>query len=142
MTLTCTIKRAQSGSYRIHFRGVASRQQIHGTTLTIHPYLDTGPPWKTAHQVVTTVSRDDGSGRATDNAKREVRKYIAAQITLEALRTVARDHQAMTVDGYLVDANTAAMLVKVTDALGPDNQAKFLSLPLATMADMGWELVS
>ena len=61
---------------------------------------------------------------------------------LERLREIVREHQAMVVDGDLVDATTASMLVKVCDALSPKNREKFLGFPVAKMADIGWKLVN
>lgn len=58
------------------------------------------------------------------------------------LRTIVSEHQCADIEGVLVDATTASMLCKVLDALNGANKAKFLSLPITRMADVGWELVS
>jgi hypothetical protein len=67
-------------------------------------------------------------------------------VTLETreqqLRKIVSEHQCADIDGVLVDATTASMLCKVLDALNDANKGKFLSLPIARMADVGWELVS
>lgn len=61
---------------------------------------------------------------------------------IDRLRWIVYHHQCARTEGKMIDAFTANMLVKVHDALKPDNQAKFLSMPLARMIDVGWSLVS
>ena len=61
---------------------------------------------------------------------------------LEQLRAIVREHQAMTIDGELVDATTASIMVQVADALNDKNRAKFLGFPLRKMVEVGWKLVS
>lgn len=66
---------------------------------------------------------------------------LLAESRIDILRKIVQDHQAAKVDGTMVDAFTASMLVKVHDALGPANQAKFQSLPLLKLIDFGWKQV-
>jgi len=60
---------------------------------------------------------------------------------IRGLRTIVRDHQAGKIDGYLVDAFTASMLVTVYDALSPANRAKFGDIELLRLVDFGWKQV-
>ena len=61
---------------------------------------------------------------------------------LERLREIVKEHQAMMVDGQLVDATTANMLVQVCDALNAKNRSKFLGFTVDKMAHVGWKLVN
>ncbi len=61
---------------------------------------------------------------------------------LEQLQAIVTEHQAMKVDGHLVDACTANMLVKVVLALNEKNRTKFLGLTITKMVDVGWKLVN
>lgn len=58
-----------------------------------------------------------------------------------ALRAIVRDHSAARVDGYIVDAFTASMLVKVYDALSPENRERFGKPDLLRLVDLGWKHV-
>jgi len=60
----------------------------------------------------------------------------------QKLRQIVANHQAELIEGILIDASTAHMLVKVLDALNQNNKARFLSLPIVTMAKVGWKLVN
>lgn len=60
---------------------------------------------------------------------------------IEALRKIVAEHQAATIDGLLVDAFTAGMLVTVYDALSPENQAKFDKPRLDKLVAIGWKAV-
>ena len=60
---------------------------------------------------------------------------------IRGLRTIVRDHQAAKIDGYLVDATTASMLVTVYDALKPSSRAKFGDIDLLRLVDFGWKQV-
>jgi hypothetical protein len=59
-----------------------------------------------------------------------------------ALRKIVSEHQAAEIEGVLVDATSASMLVQVLDNLNPINKAKFLALDIGRMAHLGWRLVS
>ena len=60
----------------------------------------------------------------------------------QALRKIVAEHQAAEIEGVMVDAFTASMLVQVLDNLRPENKAKFLNLPLCTMAQVGWRITN
>lgn len=64
-----------------------------------------------------------------------------ARTRIEAVRAIVRDHEAARIDGYIVDAYTASMLVAVYDGLKPENQEKFGLLPLMKLVEIGWGAV-
>lgn len=59
---------------------------------------------------------------------------------IERLRTIAKEHQAVRMEGFLVDAGSALMLVRVYDALNKKNQAKLDGMKLADVVDLSWKL--
>ena len=61
---------------------------------------------------------------------------------VEQARTVVSEHQHATVDGVLLDATSANMLLTVHDALSPDKAAQFAAMPLAKAVEIGWKLVN
>lgn len=60
---------------------------------------------------------------------------------IEKLRAILDGHTAAKIDGYLVDAFTASMLVQVYGALKPENQERFETLPLMALVEFGWKQV-
>lgn len=77
----------------------------------------------------------------------EVRVIETAQVSpgearLQQLQAIVAEHQAMKVDGQLVDACTANMLVKIVLRLNEKNRAKFLGFSITRMVDVGWKLVN
>lgn len=56
-----------------------------------------------------------------------------------AVRAIVRDHKAARVDGYIVDAQTAGLLVKVYEALSPANREKFGKPDLGRLVDVAWK---
>ena len=44
-------------------------------------------------------------------------------------------------DGYLVDMQTANVILKVGNALNKSNQEKFGKLPIKKMAQIAWKMV-
>lgn len=73
---------------------------------------------------------------------RFVELTVPSQTRLTRLAAIVKDHQASEIDGFLVDATTASVMVKVALALNGPNRQKFLDLPVDKMADLGWRLVS
>lgn len=60
---------------------------------------------------------------------------------LETLRRIVAHHQAMRLGAEgSVDAFTASAILAVHDRLGPENQAKYLAMPVRRMADVAWKL--
>lgn len=63
---------------------------------------------------------------------------------IETARRIVRDHQAEEVQGVLLDAFTASMLVQVHDALNETNQRKLekrLEADVVKGVDLCWKLV-
>lgn len=58
------------------------------------------------------------------------------------LRQIRADHTAGLIDGMWVDVTTASALIAVHDALNPDNQARFDSIPLMRLVDFAWKQVT
>lgn len=71
--------------------------------------------------------------------------FVPAEATarsrIGALRAIVRDHRAARIDGYIVDAFTASMLVTIYDALSPEAREKFGKPDLARLVDFGWRHV-
>lgn len=71
--------------------------------------------------------------------------HVPAEATsrtrIAAVRAIVRQHSAKRIDGYIVDAITAGMLVAVYDALSPKNREGFGKVPLARLVDIGWKAV-
>lgn len=62
---------------------------------------------------------------------------------LEAARRVVDRRQAEKVDGVLLDATTAHLLVQVHDALQkPENRERFLNMPINTAANFAFRLTT
>lgn len=74
-------------------------------------------------------SREAGSGR------------WAKEKRIDVLRRIIKEHQYEKIDGKVVDATTANMLVQVYEALRPDLQRKFDKIPLMKLVDFGWSVV-
>lgn len=64
-----------------------------------------------------------------------------ARTRIAALRKIVKEHSATRVEGYVVDAFTASMLVKVYDALSAANKEKFGKIALPKLVDLGWKVV-
>src|SRR5438128_1187971 len=60
---------------------------------------------------------------------------------IEAIREIVEKHSARRVEGYLVDAFTAQMLLKVYEALSPRARRKFGDPSLERLIDFGWKHV-
>lgn len=58
------------------------------------------------------------------------------------LQTILANGQAAKIEGYLMDSFTASMLVSLYNALGPENQDRFDSIPLSKLVDFGWKQVA
>lgn len=66
----------------------------------------------------------------------------AGPTRIEQLREIVTEHQALEIDGHLVDATTASVMCKIHDALNEANREKFMGLSLLKMVDVGWKLIS
>jgi len=56
------------------------------------------------------------------------------------LAHIVRKKQHKKIDGYLVDMNTANLILKVWDVLNSSNRKKFEKLPIKKMADVAWKM--
>lgn len=79
-----------------------------------------------------------GSAPVKQNAKGE---YVWSGSRIEGLRYIGVKHQAVVIDGHLVDAQTANLLVQVHDALSPENQAKFEKPSMPKLVAFAWKQV-
>lgn len=57
-------------------------------------------------------------------------------------RKIVNEGQYGKVTGVTVDGFTASAIVQVYDALKPESQAKFTSLPIGRMADIAFKLIN
>jgi hypothetical protein len=98
-----------------------------------------------------TIVMDDPDGRGLDGDitlvcdecpfEQWIPGETEARTRITALRQIAREHQARRVEGYLVDAMTACLLVSVYDALTPENRRKFGKPSLLRLVDFAWKNV-
>ena len=61
---------------------------------------------------------------------------------LELIRKICKDHQAEKINGVLIDASSACLIVKIAEKLNPANRKKFLSLDANSMGHIAWKLAS
>lgn len=61
---------------------------------------------------------------------------------LLAIRKIAAEHQYDKVNETAVDAFTASAIIRVHDALVPENQAKLLAFPVWKVADICFKLIN
>lgn len=70
--------------------------------------------------------------------------FVPAEATARSriakLRGIANEHHAARIDGCIVDATTASLLVKVYDALTPANREKFGHPPITRLVDLAWKV--
>ena len=59
----------------------------------------------------------------------------------DRLSVIAEHHQAEEMEGHLMDATTARMLMTLYQALSPENRARFDSVPLPKLVAFGWSKV-
>lgn len=71
----------------------------------------------------------------------EVNEPLLTGARLPVLQQIVERHQAQEIDGMLVDATTASLLLKVHDALSPANRALFDTKPLPALVDFAWSVV-
>lgn len=61
--------------------------------------------------------------------------------TMKTIGSIIGRKQAQKISGVLVDMQTAHVIMKVWNALGSSNRAKFEKLPIKQMANMAWKLM-
>lgn len=64
----------------------------------------------------------------------------AARSRITAVRRIVRDHAAARVDGYLVDVQTASLLVQVYETLSPTQRERFGAAPLVKLVELSWRV--
>jgi len=67
---------------------------------------------------------------------RSVGKPDPALSTIDKVRQVAEEHQCNRVNGVLLDALTANVILRVYDALNERNKAKLAAMPIRRMAEV------
>lgn len=71
--------------------------------------------------------------------------FIPAETTsrtrIDAVRAIVREHSAKRIDGIIVDAFTARMLLAIYNALSPEAREKFGKIDLPRLVDFGWKHV-
>jgi len=60
---------------------------------------------------------------------------------IAACRVILAEHQCRKINGAMMDAYTASILVKVYDALNETNRAKFGALSLPVMVDVALDCI-
>ena len=61
--------------------------------------------------------------------------------TMKTIGSIIGRKQAQKISGVLVDMQTAHVIMKVWNALGSSNRAKFEKLPIKQMANVAWRLM-
>ena len=61
--------------------------------------------------------------------------------TMTTIGSIIGKKQAQKISGVLVDMQTALVIMKVWNALGSSNRAKFEKLPIKKMANVAWKLM-
>lgn len=84
---------------------------------------------------------DMGDTEETSEAARPVPEAKTGDALLKELEDILSTKTAATIDGVLVDLQTAMLVSQVASGLNPENKAKFLSKGIATAATIAWKLV-
>ena len=71
----------------------------------------------------------------------EAETLVPGSSRMDTIRQILESSQSQTVDGMLVDIQTANVLVQVFDALSPENQAKVDQVPLDRLVEWAWSKV-
>ncbi len=61
---------------------------------------------------------------------------------LQQIERIVETCQRGRVDNVQLDLTTASAMLTVLKSLSPENQAKFLELPVKRMAQLAWKLIS
>lgn len=59
----------------------------------------------------------------------------------EVCKRIVERHQYEELEGSIMDAQTAQLLVQVYERLSPSSQARFDSIPLPRLVKWAWSLV-
>jgi len=60
---------------------------------------------------------------------------------IEACRWILKEHQYLTIDNILIDAQTANAIITVYDALNETNKEKVLFISIEKFAKFAWKQV-
>lgn len=62
---------------------------------------------------------------------------------IKKLREIVKNHQCEEVEGQLIDASSASVMIQVFDAIKKkENKIKFMNLPIIKMNQIAWSFVS
>ena len=82
-------------------------------------------------------------GKIKDKYEKKKKESVNEAVTnIKKIELILKKRQAMKIDGYLVDMQTANVIMKVWKALNSSNKKKFAPLPIKKMANVAWKLVS
>jgi hypothetical protein len=70
----------------------------------------------------------------------EAKTKTSPKEKLEIIKRIVADHAYEKIDGTIIDATTANIILTVHDALGKANRVKFLGEPIERMADLAFKL--
>lgn len=65
----------------------------------------------------------------------------SGQERIDAIRQIVERHQYAKVDGIMVDGFSASAIIRVYDAISPENQQKYAGFHVARMADVAFKLM-
>lgn len=78
----------------------------------------------------------------TEDEYPDLADWPTAPKTIEAIREMATMHTARMIDGVLVDAFTAQVIVRVYDAITPEHQAQLMTFPIDRIGHLCWKAVT
>jgi len=132
---------AQAGGFQVGDRVRLKKDRASVMGHQAQFYLELEGEKKADAPPVTREPPPDGYPVADEPADGTGQPRVSSADTIEVARRIVQNHQAEEVEGTLLDATTANMLVQVHDALSPNNQQKFTAMSLGEMVGIGWELL-
>ena len=84
---------------------------------------------------------DEPAGPHLLKKKKKNESINEAATNIKRVELILKKRQAMKIDGYLVDMQTANVIMKVWKALSSSNKKKFAPLSIKKMAEVAWKLV-
>ena len=95
-------------------------------------------------KIASGVVGENSSLRRQKLADRMGNQYFPGtmEAKLKKLRKIVSERQNAVVDGKRVDLYSASAIVSVYDKLNPDNQEKFLKMPVRKMADVAFRIIT
>ncbi len=127
------------GMRRAHELVKGAQQAVDGILDMEYEPTHTNIDWE---MVVKALSEAMGIMRQSMNEDSSITELEEGAGDKEsALRQIVADSQYGVVDGQEVDLYSASAVVKVIDALNPQNKEKYLALPVATMVEMAFKMM-